>query len=241
MSTIPDEIYEQYSVCTEDTNAGVDERIATQYVESEKFLALLKGIVGEVEKLTCAMCECLIYRWIDTAEGINLDALGAIVGQPRVSVTGIADEFFGFYGNIFALGFEKGRFIGPGDSTSGATVLQDPEYRLFIRAKAFANQSASTPDEIARHIFLVFGKRVATQHGRAQLDIYFVESLTPTEIALLNYQWIDQRGQTRDFFPYTLGVGKKIFFDIQNPPFGFLGNPLANPFGTGYFKKQLSP
>jgi hypothetical protein len=242
MTTIPDEIYAQYPICTEDVNNGVYERIASQYKESEKLLALIQGLCLEAGKITCAMCEALIYRWIDTAEGVNLDALGDIVGQPRLSAVGLADVYFGYDGNVFATAYGSGRYIAPGESTTGSKVLEDPEYRLFIRAKAFANQSASTPDEIAQHIFLVFGKKPAIQNGRAQLDIYFFDTLTPTEIAMLNFQWVDQRGQTRDFFPYTLGVGQKIFFDAAiGPVYGYSGNPLANPYGTGYYKKQLSP
>lgn len=227
----------QYPICTVDYGNRAHTRLANQYQESDKIAALVSGLAAEAGLVGDALCECMSLRWIDDAEGVVLDALGRIVGQPRVSAD--APFFFGYVANPQSRGYGDARYLMAGEDPVGERVLEDPEYRLFIRAKAFANSSASTPDEIAEHLFLVLGKRAIINNGRAELLIYFVDELTANDIALLNFQWQDARGQTRDFFPYTLGVGKKVFFQSAGDPFGYSANPAAKGYGVGAYSKQL--
>lgn len=58
-------------------------RLTEQFKQQVAVVALLKSWIGEVQQLEDQAYELRLQRALDTAEGVSLDVLGAIVGQSR--------------------------------------------------------------------------------------------------------------------------------------------------------------
>lgn len=74
---------------------------------------------------------------IDTAVGVQLDAVGVRVGISRklpVSITGV---FFSF--DIAGVGFDEGVWLGRYESPEGITSLDDGTYRNILKVKVLMN------------------------------------------------------------------------------------------------------
>lgn len=74
---------------------------------------------------------------IDTAVGVQLDAVGVRVGISRklpVSITGV---FFSF--DIAGVGFDEGIWLGRYESPEGITTLDDGTYRNVLKIKVLVN------------------------------------------------------------------------------------------------------
>lgn len=74
---------------------------------------------------------------IDTAVGVQLDAVGVRVGISRklpVSITGV---FFSF--DIAGVGFDEGIWLGRYESPEGITTLDDGTYRNILKTKVLVN------------------------------------------------------------------------------------------------------
>lgn len=74
---------------------------------------------------------------VDTAVGVQLDAVGVRVGISRklpVSITGV---FFSF--DIAGVGFDEGIWLGRYESPEGITTLDDGTYRNILKTKVLVN------------------------------------------------------------------------------------------------------
>lgn len=81
---------------------------------------------------------------IDTAVGVQLDAVGVRVGISRklpVSITGV---FFSF--DIAGVGFDEGVWLGRYESPEGITSLDDGTYRNILKTKVLVNHWDGTVD-----------------------------------------------------------------------------------------------
>lgn len=91
---------------------------------------------------------------IDTAVGVQLDAVGVRVGRSRNILTPIPNVFFSF--GIEGLGFGQGVWKGPFDATEGVTRLDDDHYRLLLRAKVAANAWDGTNEHLQTLLDQIF-------------------------------------------------------------------------------------
>jgi len=78
---------------TDHADRGVD-LLITQYRELPRFEELLRVLLEEVQIAEDLAWKALTGRMVDTAVGVQLDTIGRIVGQPRVSDD---DEKFRLY------------------------------------------------------------------------------------------------------------------------------------------------
>ena len=122
-------------------------RVAAQYTESQKFLAYIRALLASSVELEAVLQKVAEQVDIDLAEGVNLDVIGEIVGISRIIPASVQLAFFGFQDNAAALNFgEEGsqgigaRFYDEGEPYLATSVLNDPEFRLLIRAKIVKNQ-----------------------------------------------------------------------------------------------------
>lgn len=74
---------------------------------------------------------------IDTAVGVQLDAVGLWVGQSRRVEVPITDVYFSM--DIERNGFDQGVWFGPGANAAGVSLLDDETYRLILKIKIAAN------------------------------------------------------------------------------------------------------
>jgi hypothetical protein len=169
-------------------------RLATQFRESANLIAYIRALVVESNNLEEMFNSLLNDRWIDTAFGVQLDILGAIVGQPRTLIESSTIVYFGFDGDIGSEGFTDlnntalgGRFIGLNEPATGFRELDDEEYRIFIRFRILKNITKGTINEVIEQIRQVFDFEfvILTELPNAKYRIEFDRELTLNEFLVL--------------------------------------------------------
>lgn len=206
-------------------------RLATQFRESTNLISYIRALLIEADTLEQVFCDLLEKRWIDTAEGIQLDILGAIVGQTREFIDAEIFDYFGFDDNIQAQSFGSiedasigGRFRFISEVTTGIRQLSDDEYRLFIRARISRNTTSSTPEDIIAQIRYIFNSPlVLLVDGDTFYEVSIGRKLSLNEKSILS---------DTDIIPKTAGVGVGYVTEFDTSDFfGFQGVP--NSLGLG--------
>lgn len=216
-------------------DALIAKEIATEYRASGNLIGYVRALLCDhdfIDSLALLIADRLN---IDTQEGVNLDRIGEIVGQPRVTIEASGVAFFGFAPHPQARSFGDpsdpsvgGRFRAPGEPITGNKRLNDEEYRVFIRAKIFKNHARSTPDELILFFKLIFGDDMVVYLENAtprpgHATISFGRRLSLNEQYLLT---------GTDIPPMTTGVTYHIR-DFPAIAFGFNGaNSPVGGFGT---------
>jgi hypothetical protein len=213
-------------------------RVTDQFKDKPVFDKFVQLMLSNNINIQLALKDLMQKRSIDTAEGVQLDILGDIVGQPRVLLSTDLIRYFAFQGSPEAQGFGStdnptvgGLFYSFGDPLSGNTLLNDAQYRLFIRAKIMKNITTATTEEMISFIRFVFGAVVvAISQGNAEFTLLVGRELTSFERLLLTYTSnID--GYDAPFLPKPVGVRVNLGqFDGDNF-FAFQGVPNAQGFG----------
>jgi hypothetical protein len=93
-------------------------RFVEQFKNAENLREMVSALASPLQDVDTALYQLYTQRWVDSAEGKQLDNLGAIVGQER-----------------------EGR--------------DDVEYRLWIKARVFANRANGHPDDTLRILELI--------------------------------------------------------------------------------------
>jgi hypothetical protein len=62
-------------------------RLLEQFKHRPNIEAVISALVSQIQDLENAAFDLYTKRWIDSAEGVHLDNLGKIVGQPRAGMT----------------------------------------------------------------------------------------------------------------------------------------------------------
>jgi hypothetical protein len=75
---------------------------------------------------------------VDTAIGVQLDAVGVRVGRSRSFPAPITGVYFSW--DIAGVGWDEGVWQGPFDPDTGIQYLPDEFYRTILKAKIAANQ-----------------------------------------------------------------------------------------------------
>lgn len=203
----------------------LSEEVATEYSESERLMGYIKALLCDHSLLDGVFLTLLQRLDIDKMSGINLDVIGAIVGQPRTVIAASGVVFFGFSPDPQANSFGDpnnptvgGRLRAPGESLTGNKRLIDSEYRVFIRARIAKNHVASTPDAVISGIKFILNDDTPVYvttayprpgHGRIMLG----------RVLNLNEQYLLTEG---DLMPVTAGVTYHLR-DFDTRVFGFKG------------------
>lgn len=206
-------------------------RLATQFKESTNLISYIRALLLEANDLEEVFCDLLDKRWIDTAEGVNLDILGSIVGQSREFIDAEIFDYFGFADNPQAQSFGSvvdtslgGRFKFIDEVTTGIRQLSDDEYRLFIKARISRNRTSSTPEDIIAQIRYIFNSPL----------VLFVDGNTKYEISIGRKLGLNEKSilLETDIVPKTAGVQASYVTEFDsNNFFGFQG--LPNSLGLG--------
>lgn len=202
----------------------------------DKYLQLL--LAGKIE-LQEVFRQLMQERSIDTAIGAQLDIIGDIVGQPRELIDTALLTYFAYQGYPNAESFGDltdpsagGFYRGLNDPLAGNTLLNDEQYRLFIKAKIIKNSTNVTPTQFIEFIQFVFGieASVVVAEGNAEFTVMLGRELSSFEKVLLNYVSYSS-GYPSRFVPKPIGVRINFGqFDINNY-FGFQGAPGAKGYG----------
>jgi len=202
----------------------------------DKYLQLLLG--GKIE-LQEIFRQLMQERSIDTAVGAQLDIIGEIVGQPRELIDTALLTYFAYLGYPEAESYGDltdpsvgGFYRGLNDPVAGNTLLNDEQYRLFIKAKIIKNGTNVTPPQFIEFMQFVFGieASVVIAEGNAEFTIMLGRELSSFEKVLLTYVSYSS-GYPSRFVPKPIGVRINFgWFELDNY-FGFQGAPNAKGYG----------
>jgi hypothetical protein len=204
-------------------------RLAYQYRNATRFRALVAALINEYDDIYKALLSLETRLDIEASEGVQLDQIGEIVGQPRPDSIGSVylefppEEAFAFAGGV-GQGFSGigrpdvgGRFAG----LSGVAGMIDADYRVLLRAAIFRNYADCTIDSMGQYGLFVFGARITVLNGVGFVDVSVQKPLRGWERRLIE-----------ETFPVAAGVRLRLkSFSLQEKPFSFSGNDDGRGFG----------
>ena len=214
------------------------DRCTEAFKDQDIFDRYLQVLLTDNTELQGVLKDLMQKRSIDTAEGVQLDNIGEIVGQKRELLDTELLKFFAFDGYPDAQTYGDlddrsvgGVFYSLGDPLAGNTVLNDIQYRLFIKAKIIKNNTNVTPNQFLSFLSFVLNSPVnmIIAEGGAEFTVLIGKNLTSFERVLLTYV-SSSNGYTSRFIPKPIGVGVSFGgFNYENY-FGFLGSPNAKGY-----------
>ena len=198
------------------------------YGDKPVLRAILSALGAEMDELSQAVNDLKNKRWIDTAEGVQLDGIGEIVDRNRQTDKAIAIKVFGFYGQPNVAGFGQARFRGANESNLASYILEDTEYRLVLALKAMKNNSRATAEDTINSLKYIYNAPAISYEevGNANVIVGIGKKLTDNEKLLAN---------AVDLVVKAGGVGLKYKSYYPSAYFGFLSQPNARGFGVGSF------
>jgi len=199
------------------------------YDDKPVLRSILTGIGQELDELDKAILALNRDRFLDTAEGKQLDGIGEIVGQDREAKEALALRFFGFLGQPSIGGFGEERFRDADEIALASYFLGDAEYRIALAQKIMVNIAGGTAEDTIRSLKYIFNAPVVflEETGNANIAVAIGKVLTTNEILLANAIGVVIRAG-------GVGLKYKTFFSF-NHYFGFLGQQNAKGFGVGAF------
>ena len=200
-------------------------RLVSQFQDSPNLRGLISALINGFDGLDETQNDLLTLRSVDTAQGVQLDGVGEIVGLLRPKTINDSGRF-GFEDDPTARGF--GDINDPSlggnwfDSETTLFFVDDDIYRLLIKAKIIKNSTAMTVDDTLRLISFVFNTEVRYFLHENLKPIYHIgKLLSDFELELL------------ETFPTLIGkdtVNYELMYDNGNS-FGFEEDPNALGFG----------
>lgn len=122
--------------------------IAIKYFNKPNFQMYLKVASDELQEIRQMFYDLRYKRTLHEAEGINLDNIGEIVGEPRTYNVTLDAGFFAFSGNVYASGFDEGFWFDPDDQSPIGQSRDDDQYLKAIQAKIYRNNGNATWEDI---------------------------------------------------------------------------------------------
>lgn len=112
--------------------------ITSEHRDKPVFEATVSAGVSPFAKIQSVLLGMPANFDIDTAVGVQLDALGAWIGRARRIDTPLAGVYFA-WDDTATVGWESGVWQGVFDPSSGLVDLPDDSYRMLLKAKIAAN------------------------------------------------------------------------------------------------------
>ena len=205
--------------------------LLAQFHGQQKLEGLLKVLGRQLDKIETALNDIQEKRWLDTAEGAQLDGCGTIVGQSRIVEKAAYLPFFGFRsqpgGHAFgAAPFCKNRTIAITTST-----LDDGRYRMAIDAKITKNTADGTSEDVIYGLRQVFeADRVMIHEGNSKIIAAIGRELNGAD-----YLFAKNSGLLVK--PGGVQLAPTLHFDSQ-AVFGFREKGFHG-FGHGKFARKI--
>lgn len=166
-------------------------KLLYQYQDSPNLISAMLAFTAEYCSLSDAQDQLETRLDIGLSEGIQLDWIGVIVGQPRPLTIQLDDEdAFAFDGGE-GLGWSSlenpqdgGRFVGLDGLFVGK--MPDPDYRTLLRARIYSNRAEATVDSILGFLNFIFGPGNAIDNGVGYIDITLARGATSIELDIMN-------------------------------------------------------
>lgn len=204
--------------------------IIWQYRNQPKALGAIRAILSETTNTFNSSFQIADILNIDTATGYALDLIGRHVGVSRVLNQAIAKEYFGFAESESSLGFDIGEFYRYGDSLNANVVLNDGDYRFFIKARVVKNYQTGTLKNIIESTRLLTGENSNVVDKLDMSMNIIVNGKSLSSIRLFAIKRLD-------ILVRPIGVNYSFLLITNDKPFGFYADDLAYGFGIGQFTR----
>lgn len=204
------------------------QRLAFQFSDSENLKGMLTAHLEDFDSISLSYDELLSDRYLDTAQGVQLDGIGEIVGLARPSASTDVIGAFGFLTDETSQGFGTlddidvgGNFISLG---STAQPIGDDLYRTLIKVKIQVNKTSMTNEDVIEMIsFALDGASIRYSLPMNTKPSYEIGRLLTTFEVLVILPLI----------PVLIGIDQAEYKTMHNEtPFGFDGDDSALGFGT---------
>lgn len=202
--------------------------IIWQYRTKPKALGTIRAIYKETDLTFQNIIQIADILNIDTATGYALDLVGRHIGVSRVLPTAIAKEYFGWLEDDSALSFGVGEFYRYGDALSASVVLNDNDYRFFIRAKITKNYQNGTIENIVKSIQFVVGNNSNVIDIQNMTMNIIVNSDNLNSLTLYAISKMD-------ILVRPVGVMYEYTVLVNDKPFGFAHDNGSYGFNIGKF------
>ena len=202
--------------------------IIWQYRTKPKALGTIRAIYKETDLTFQNTVQIADILNIDTATGYALDLVGRHIGVSRVLPTAIAKEYFGWLEDDRSLSFGIGEFYRHGDSLSASVVLNDSDYRFFIRAKITKNYQTGTIENIVKSIQFVVGNNSNVIDIQNMTMNIIVNSDNLNSLTLYAISKMD-------ILVRPVGVMYEYTVLVNDKPFGFAHDNGSYGFNIGKF------
>lgn len=215
-------------------------RVTFQFSDKPMFDKFVQLMLANNIDIQLALKDLMQKRSIDTAEGVQLDIIGEIVGQPRTLIDTALLKYFAFDGVLDGEGYGSlddltvgGNWYSLGQPLAGNTLLNDEQYRLFIKAKILKNRTNATPNDFLEFIKFVYGTEIncVISEGNAEFTILVGKELNSFEKALLTYT-TNVDGYDVPFIPKPVGVKVNYGQFSSDNFFSFAGVPGGEGYGN---------
>lgn len=207
---------------------GRENFLIWQYRTKPKALDTIRAIYKETDNTFKNSIEVTDILSIEDATGYALDLVGRHVGVTRVLPTVIAKEYFGWLEDNAALSFSIGAFYRHGDALHASVVLNDSDFRFFIKAQITKNYQTGDIANIAKSIKFVVGR-----HSNV------IDSLNMTMNILVNGEQLNSlilyAISKMDILVRPVGVMYQYLVLVNNEPFGFAHDKQSYGFNVGKF------
>lgn len=203
-----------------------------QHVKKLNTENFVKAFYPPLEILDKALNELYTERWLETAEGLQLDGIGSIVGISRSVPNQVFLPFFGFFSQIAGRGFGQARMRRKREPWAESMVLGDIEYRTAIYLKIALNNGHGTAYEIA----YAFNTSLRVQNTRV-IDVGNANARVYINDFIMSY---DPRSQLLDYMiPKAAGVKLWPYYYDQDFTFGFVNQNMGYyGFGIGILARR---
>lgn len=111
--------------------------ITSEHRDKPRFAAVVQALTQPLAQVAASALGLSKQFDVDSAVGVQLDAVGLWVGVPRVFTVPISGAFFSF--DTQNLGWNEGFWKGPETPGGGINVLDDATYRIVIKARIARN------------------------------------------------------------------------------------------------------
>lgn len=201
--------------------AGYTDRITSEHADKPKFMALVETMAQAMTDLQGSVLDLPADFDLDHAVGTQLDTIGLWVGLGRQVRTPITGVYFSF--DTAGVGFDEGLWLGPFDSTTGITSMDDGTYRILIRAKIGANNWDGTLAGSAAILANMFhdDTRVFIQDNNDMSITIGVSGVVPSALflALLSQGYVPIKPSgvhINEYLVTSVSGGAMFGFDVDN-------------------------
>ena len=192
----------------------------------------VRSFYPPLNALDKALNDLFTLRWLETAEGVQLDGIGSIVGITRRQDHAVFLDFFGFSAQISGRGFGQARLRRRNEPWATSLVLGDTEFRTLIKMKIALNNARGTAEEVmaAFNFALNTNRTFVLDVGNATAHIYI-------NAFLMSF---DPRSQLLEYMvPRAAGVKFWLYYWDADYTFGFINQNMGyKGFGVGILARR---